>query len=522
MHPQDITTWLVDKTAAILQISPHNIDPAQPFASLGMDSMMMLELTGDLAAWLGHELSPSLVWEHPTIYALAAHLSSGLALQEPPIVPVGRDIPLPQTFAQERMWRAIMNGGPDARQIVSKGVKLQGDSLDIPLLDKCLVQLVERHEPLRATFGEHDGHPIQISHPAPHTLLRVQDLSASPDAEDSAWSDFLADKRRPYDLATGPLVQCTLYILGEHDYRLGLHLHHIICDGHTFAIILQELSFLYQQTQSGTQISLPPMSVQTGDFATWQRHWLRPDGPAYAAHLAWWNDFLGTQSPAPACATLRWAQPPAVPDPGQISTMQTLPNDLCDRLRDIAVREGSTFANLVLAAFMVALARRHTPEGALVGSYVSDRRRPAVMNLMGHFVNLIVIRMTSHMDRPFLDVLRHVSDTMTQVSAHQDFPFENLAEARAAAGLYAPHPQVIFNYRPEVQYPDPFFRGVHLSDWMYRQPAAGIPWGMTGSTLHTPEGLLLKIHFDTGLYEPARVQALKDDFVAILKSAASL
>lgn len=527
MTPEDITSWLVEKTAAILQIPPRHIDPSQPFASQGLDSMGMLELTGDLAAMLNRDLQPSLIWEHPTIQALASHLSLTMdshEAQEPPISPVPRVGPLPQTFAQERMWRGAQVTGPDLRQTVTRRFQIAGDELDVKLLEDCVKRLIMRHEGLRTTFGEMDNVPVQIIHPSPTTALQVTDLSDIPDGPDQALQLDRETRVIPFDLATGPLARFSLYILGKGNYFLTLHIHHILCDGESNRILVEDLCQLYQNglNHAAPDDGMPPLTVQNADFAVWQRQWLKKGGKAHLKNVAWWNDHLGNIAPPHACDTLKWAQPPEVPDASASQVSHKVPGEQIRRLRAVAVQQDSTFTNILYTALLVALARHGTPAGALVGSYVSDRLRAPLRRIPGLFVNLVAMRMPEGADGPFFPFLAKVTQTMRQIAAHQDLAFEELVNHRSENGLYAPHPQIIFNSRRGAEMPEHLAPGLSLARNKAGKTAKEIPWGMNIIGTETDDRLNLRAHFDTGLYDPGKVRPMFADLVSILDETASL
>jgi acyl carrier protein len=526
MTPEALTAWLVEKTASLLQLPVHYVDPAQPFASQGLDSMGMLELTGDLAAHLGRELPPSLIWEHPTIVALASHLTqTSSEMDELPIVPVPRDVPIPQTFAQERMWREYQVNGHDRRQIVWRLLRLTGDELDLPVLKDSVTRLMLRHEALRTTFTEAGGMPVQQIHPSPLGELEIIDLTGQEGAEQSARGIIEETVKQPIDLAVGPLARFHLFVLGKGNYLFCLLIHHIICDGESNRILIEDLGQIYQAALAGANagISEPaPLTVQTADFATWQRQWLKEDGSAYTRHVTWWNELLGSTPPSYACAGLRWEQAPTTLDPEQCRVGRLISLKTLQKLEALSVQEGSTVANVVYTAMVLALSRHGTDARALLGSYVTDRRRPALRRLPGLYVNLIVMPMPQVPAGDFLEALHTVTEALHQIALHQDLPFEELAKARAKAGLYAPHPLMIFNYRRQAELPEFLVPGVTISGWKTatKRKRTAIPWGMNIAGVENDAGIDLHAIYDVGLYDPAKVDAMLEDLASILFTVA--
>lgn len=524
----DLTTWLTTKTAALLQVPVHYIDPAQPLASQGMDSMGMLELTGDLAMHLGRELSPSLVWEHPTIQALASHLSrSASEGDEPPIVPVSRDTLLPQTFAQERMWRQYRFNGPDPRETVVRRFVMEGGDLDLNVLQESVTRLMYRHEALRTTFDEVEGIPVQKIHPTPLHRLEIVDLSGEEEPDQKARELMRQTARQPFDLTAGPLTRFHLFILGRGNYRFLLVSHHIIRDGESNRILMEDLTQIYQaamgEEQAGSPVLPPaPLTVQTADFACWQRAWLKEDGPAYNKLVDWWNQLLGATPPEPACLGLRWDNAPATGDADRCQVSHMLAPELIQRLVDLAMKEASSLANVIYTAMVIALGRHGTAPAALIGRYVTDRRRPVLRDLPGLYINLVSTPMPDVAGATFLQALRTVTDAANEMTLHQDLPFEKLAEARSEAGLYAPHPQIIFNYRRGAEMPEHFADGITLKHWRTGKSSKSIPWGMHINGLDKENGLRIKVAFDSTIYDMDKVELMTQDLVSILTDTASL
>lgn len=521
MTKEEITAWLTTRIATILQQPERYIEAAEPFTSLGMDSMAMLEITGDLASWLGRELPPSLLWEHVTIDALATHLSvSPAELDEPPIIPVPRTSAIPQTFAQERMWREYVEKGPDPRQTVLRKLTLTGAELHLEQLSASVTRLIERHEALRTTFTDENGIPSQRVHPTPLSPLEIIDFSDQEDAEQQAKSRLIQLKRLPFDLTTGPLARFYLIKVGEGDYRFCIILHHILCDGESVNILLEDLSQIYRERMGEDNAASTPLhhlTVQTADFASWQRRWLEPTGPAYSRHVNWWNQLLGKKEPAPACTGLRWENdPPSTPDVSQCRVKNTIPLEEVQRLRDLSLAEGTTLANVIFTAMLIALGRHGTAPRALIGRYVTDRRRPALNPLPGLYVNLVVMPLPE-LKGTFREALQEVAALVHEMTLHQDLPFEELVLARQKDNRFAPHPMIIINHRRRPDLPEEFATGLKLGNWRTKEGTPSIPWGMNLVGLETNQSTDLHAHFDIKVYDPAKVRLLMEDLVTLLR-----
>src|SRR6476469_4768333 len=228
--------------------------------------------------------------------------------------------PIPLSFAQQRLWFLDRFMPGNSFYNTSTALRLRG-ALNIAALEGSLTEMVRRHEALRTTFGSVDGQPVQIVAPPPGAAggvavhLRLEDLSALPASEGEATATRLANEeaRRPFDLASGPLLRAALLRLGEQDSVLLLTMHHIISDGWSMGVFFRELSALYAAFATGQDSPLPPLPIQYADFATWQRGWLQ--GAVLAKQLGYWKRRLAglpllalpTDRPRPAAPSFQGA-----------------------------------------------------------------------------------------------------------------------------------------------------------------------------------------------------------------------
>jgi amino acid adenylation domain-containing protein len=436
------------------------------FFELGGHSLLASRMLARLRQALGVDLPLRLAFLNPTVAALAAEAARRRGAALPPIVALPRPpaddtgaVELPAAFAQERLWYldALDPGSPAYN--IAAAERLRGP-LRTGLLRACLAEVVRRHEALRTCFGIAGGRPVQRIAPAATVALPVVDLSAlaaagdtpggSPSvrgrdaglcgsgpggdrAEATARVLAAAFGRRPFVLASGPLLRAALLRLGAADHVLLLVLHHTIADGWSMTVLVRELEALYAAWGGGQPSPLPELPIQYADYTCWQREWLQ--GGTLDGLLAYWRGQLAgaaeldlpADRPAPAGRGTRGASRPVA-----------LPGALADALSALAQARQATPFMVLLAAFQALLARVTGQEDVVVGSPVANRHRAEVLNLVGCFVNTLPLRTELAGDPTVGELLDRVRQVALAAWAHQELPLERLVEElrrqRAAAG----------------------------------------------------------------------------------------
>jgi len=326
--------------------------------------------------------------------------------------------PVPLSFAQERLWflDQLEPGNPIYN--IAWAFRLLGP-VDNQQFERCFTLLCERHESLRARFEECDGRPVQVFNPQPLPVLRCLSMS-----ESDALRVVAEESSRPFDLRRGPLLRALLVRVGEDDHIGLLAMHHIVSDGWSTGVFLRELAALYDSLSRGEPPTLPPLPIQYGDFAVWQREMLA--GAALESQLAYWKTALAG---APAVLELSANRPrPRMQTYRGGRESSTLPAALVDRIKALAETENATPFMVLLAAWNVLLYRYSGQADLLIGTPVANRTRPELEGLVGLFLNTLVLRGNLAPDLTFRRLLRNVRETALAAFAHQDLPFEKLVE----------------------------------------------------------------------------------------------
>ncbi|MFJ7147383.1 non-ribosomal peptide synthase/polyketide synthase [Streptomyces sp. NPDC100445] len=388
------------------------------FFALGGDSILAVRVTSRLRAAFGTDVSPRLLFTHPTLSALAAALDTpGTDGTDDAVPASGTDTPAPLSYAQQRLW-FLDRFEPGSTEYTTLSVLRLRGPLDTAALGTALDGLVARHGTLRTTFAEHDGQARQVVHPPRPVGLTVEDL-ADPAALDALVEHEAAT---PFDLATGPLLRARLARLTADEHVLVLAVHHIATDGWSVGVLGRDLGELYAAALDGRRPDLPELPVRYTDYAAWQRG--RTDRAD--ADLAHWRRALGgvtplelpTDRPRPAVRTRD----------GALVTF-TLPAALTGRLRARGREADATLYMTLVAACQVLLARWAGQEDVTVGTVTAGRERPELHDVVGMFVNTLVLRARVRPDLSFRELLTEVRATVLEAFAHQDVPFERVVDA---------------------------------------------------------------------------------------------
>ncbi|MEG3925207.1 MULTISPECIES: amino acid adenylation domain-containing protein [unclassified Microcoleus] len=367
----------------------------------------------------------------------AANRTSSLTFT--PIVSMGRDGNLPLSFAQQRLWFLDQLVPNNPFYNVPAALRLTG-SLNFSALQQTFNEIVRRHEALRTTLAVVSGQPVQRIAAAFHLPINVVDLRNLPKESRQTEANRLTaqEAQRSFNLSNDLLLRVTLLQLDDAEYLLMLNMHHIVSDGWSIGVLIQELGALYTAFASEKPSPLPALSIQYADFAKWQREWLQ--GEVLETQLAYWRQQLNGISmlnlsadrPRPAIQSYR----------GKRQFLQ-LPKQLSEALETLSQREGVTLFMTMLAAFKTLLYHYAQQEDIVVGSPIANRNRSEIEALIGFFVNSLVLRTDLSGNPTFRELLNRVKEVALGAYAHQDLPFEKLVEEL--------HPDRALNQNPLFQ-----------------------------------------------------------------------
>jgi amino acid adenylation domain-containing protein len=398
------------------------------FFELGGHSLLAAQLAARVRHELGREVTLRVLFQHPTLAAFAAAVDAATRSVGSAIVPIGRTGPLAPSFAQQRLWFLDqLDHAAGSAYHMPVALRLHGQ-LDTAALKSALERIVQRHESLRTTFASIAGQAVQVvgAHDSGFALAE-RDLSDLSGHELDYAVQRLADDEAigPFDLAAGPLIRGQLLRLGDREHVLLITQHHIISDGWSIGVLVREVSALYAAFSQGLPDPLPPLAIQYGDYAAWQRAALQ--GEVLQAQSAFWKSQLGG---APSLLELPLDRPrPAQQSYAGGGVALTLDAELTAGLEALGQKHGATLFMILLAGWATLLARLSGQDDVVVGTPVANRQRTEVEGLIGFFVNTLALRVRLEDDPSVAQLLAQVKAHTLGAFDHQDLPFEQVVEA---------------------------------------------------------------------------------------------
>ena len=486
------------------------------FFLLGGNSITATQVVARLRESLGLELSLRLLFEAPTLAAFAtavAQLQQDGGVAQGAMHALSRQEDLPQSLAQNRLWITWQLDPHSSAYTIPGALHLRGE-LDEDALRHSFQQLIQRHEALRTRFCERDGQAFQRVEATADFELSTIDLSDLPNAVREARAQEVREDqaRSPFDLEKGPLLRVTLVRLGDEEHQLLVTLHHIIADGWSLNILIDEFSRLYAAAAQGQSLELPPLALQYADYGSWQRQWLA-EGEGQR-QLTYWKAQLGDEHPALNLAT---DHPRAAQHRHSASRhSQRLDARLSAAIRQTAQAHDSTPFMLLLATFQTLLYRYSGQRDIRIGVPNANRPRHETQGLIGFFINTLVLRAELDGRLPFNQLLAATRETTLAAQAHQDLPFEQLLEAFPQAreqGLF----QVMFNHQQ---------RDLGALRRLPGLLADELPWHSREAKfdlqLHSEEDrngrLSLSFDYADELFDCATIQRLAEHFIHLLQA----
>lgn len=394
------------------------------FFELGGHSLRATQVVAKIRQVFDVELPLRVLFEQPTVAQLAQAIRQ---LQQPEAemqrakspVPLGQTGALPLSYAQQRQW-VLAQLEPDSPFYnIAAAVQITG-ALDLAILEQSFDQILCRHDLLRSGFQTVDGQPLQQIQSLSLNIPLI-DISGLPSSVQTEQVQQLADReaKQPFQLDQPPLLRLKLLHLDKSESVLLLTLHHILADGWSIGILLQELTAIYPALQQGQADPLPPLPIQYADFAAWQR------SQDQTQQLNYWKTQLQdlavlelpTDLPRPAVRSLRGATYRFSFSPALTQALQQLSRQM-----------DCTLFMTLLAGFKILLHRYSNTDDIVVGTVIANRSQAELEGLIGFFVNMLALR-SNLANNPTVETLLHqVRETALAAYAHQDLPFEQLVD----------------------------------------------------------------------------------------------
>lgn len=511
---------LCDLFAEVLGLARVGIDDS--FFELGGHSLLAARLMSRIREVMGAELGIAKLFDEPTVAGLAAHLDLAQSAC-PALQRAERPEKIPLSFAQRRLWFLHCLEGPSPTYNIPVAVRLSGE-LDQGLLKAALYDLVCRHESLRTIFPESQGtsyqHILDADRACPE--LHVTEIA------EKELSDRLAEAvRYSFDLAAEPAFRAELFVIGPDEYVLLLLVHHIVGDGWSLTPLTRDLGTAYAARCHGRSPEWAPLAVQYADYALWQQELLgNEDDPnsLIAGQLAFWKETL-KNLPDQLELPTDYSRPAEPSHDGDTIHFRIEP-EFHKRLQELARANRVSLFMVLQSGLAALLTRLGAGTDIPIGSPIAGRNDDALGDLVGLFINTLVLRTDTSGDPSFRELLDRVREVNLAAYDNQDLPFERLVEVLNPARSRATHPlfqiMLAFQNTPDAE--------LHLPDMESSLRINSVGSAKFDLTLEisedrladgTPNGMEGLLEYSTDLFKRETAQALADRLMRLLEAAES-
>jgi amino acid adenylation domain-containing protein/thioester reductase-like protein len=529
-----LESFIQRNTARILGMDAARLDLSQPLDTLGLDSLMAIELKNSLESKIGVNLSIATLLQGPTISSLAkemlGELDSPEAKNEAPLL-ISQEFlnESPLSYGQQALWFLHQLLPEDNSFNVAGAVRILGD-LDVAALELALKQVAERHEALRSTFHVSEGEPVQRVHETANVQLQILDASGMELEE--LRGRLVFEAHRSFDLENEPALRVLLFKTKENSENiLLLSMDHIITDFWSMTIFVRELLAMYEANKSGKAIELPQLQARYSDYVRWQTAML--ESPRGEKLWEYWQNKLSGELPALNLPTDRPRK--AMQTYRGDSEHIVMDGELYKGLKLLAQENGATLFMTVLAAFQTLLHRYSNQEDFVVGSVTAGRSHSELTDLIGYFINPIALRADFSSSPTFQDALQRVRQTTLGAFEHQDYP-PALLSKRLGYQRDSSRPPLFETMfilqkaqEADVHALSPFALGMdgarmEMNDLVIESIALkGEPaqFDLTMMMAESDDSLAAALQYNTDLFDPETIQRMLAHFHILLRDIVS-
>ncbi|AUS81156.1 hypothetical protein C1701_25620 [Actinoalloteichus sp. AHMU CJ021] len=489
------------------------------FFDLGGHSMLVIRLLKRVQAELGVELNVRTVFEHPTVAALAAAAETMDGPAQVTLAPTPRPEHVPLSFAQRRLWFVDQLEGPSSQyNLAPIKWRITGD-LDLDALAAALTDVVVRHESLRTVFPDINGRPFQRILPAGEVTVRLERQQGEP-GDLAEWTASVC--RHEFDLANELLVRADVLSLAPDDHAFVVVAHHIVADGWSVAPLRRDLATAYAARTRGRAPEFSPLPVQYAEFTLWQHEALGQENDptsVLAEQAGVWRRTLADVPDVVSLPNGR-SRPETVSARGASADFLVEPA-LYDRVRSLARTAHATPFMVLHAALAALLTQLGAGSDIVMGAAVAGRSDAQLDDLIGCFVNTVVLRIDTSGDPTFQELLARTQEADLMAFQNQDLPFEHVVRMLKPARSRSHHPlfQIMISMQTGGQ--GAGLPGLHVDDLAISTTSTS-KFDLSIGFMESASGSLQgKIQYATDLFDRSVIDELTDGLVALLQRVVS-
>jgi amino acid adenylation domain-containing protein len=421
-RPLLLESYVQQQVAQVLKVAPSTLNTHQPLTTFGVDSLMAMELKNAIETDMGVILPITSFLQGDSITELTKIVLTQLSVEteDTKIKKLPPSPHSPLSYSQRTLWFLHQIAPNSSAYNIAHPVVIKAN-LHVLALRRAFEKLVVRHSALRTTFKAFQGEPVQLVHEQMNLCWSHQD--ASNWDEEFLRVRLTEEANRPFDLERGPLMRVSLFTRSQTEHVLLLTLHHIVTDFWSMAVLVKDLGVLYEAENYNTP-AMAPLTLQYSDYCHNQIKMLSSE--ALEQDWAYWQQQLAGELPVLNLSTDR--PRPLVQTYNGATVGHKLSVELTSRLKILSRLHGTTLYMTLLAAFQVLLHRYTGQSDILVGSPTTGRNKAELTNLVGYFVNPVVLRANLSGSPNFADFLTQTRQTVCDAFKHQDYPLALIVE----------------------------------------------------------------------------------------------
>jgi amino acid adenylation domain-containing protein len=416
--------------------------------------------------------------------------------------------------AQEQMMILYQMAPDSSAYNISAVLKLEGN-LNITALKQSFLDIINRHQSLRTYFQQTKDQIIQTI--TPYSVLEMP-VRAIPgknleEKQNKALKIAEADAKKSFDLFKGPLLKTKLLELSNQKHILLVNMHHIISDGWSMGVLIKELGEFYTQNTTGTKANLPELTIQYSSFANWQKQQLKT--PEYKKQLTYWKEKLSGELPILNLPINHPRQKNMTFNGAK--HIHHIPADLAKKLQKLSQENSVSLFMSLMAIYKTMLFRYTMEENIIVGTPLASRSKKELENLIGYFVNSIVMRTSLEGEPSFTELLTRIKTTSLEAFSNQAVPFDKLVAELKPERLSNQNPifQTMFVFQ-NAPLPDLELPGLKVTPLEIDKK--GATFDLTLEIWHTSKGFQCNFEYNTDLFDTDMIERMGGHFQTLLES----